>query len=290
MIQSTSATQPAVPSPSEGTNLLQATKEIHRAVQWIPRVATAYIAAREDESHMTMAWDKREKFFYGQTFSDYPLRLGFQPGSFSWLLMDDKLNILDKVSGLGISDETVWGWLQKNLLDRQIAVDPLSYHLSYSLPYDSTMATKYSVEKMAALEQFAELRTAAVLVTKAALIFSRPSQFYDEICTWPQNFNTSSTINLLMNGQNHSDITVETGLAIADQMVDEHYLYVCYRNGKAVFNPYELPSLPSGGYWLSKNGWTGAVLPFSKLGEYNMLQLDRGVLFLIGAIETLIYS
>ncbi|MDZ7659025.1 hypothetical protein [Fodinibius sp.] len=287
MIQSTLAIKSTVPFLEEGVKINQATKEIHRAVQWIAQVAEAFVATCENDSHTTMAWNKKEEFFYGQTFSEYPLRLGFCPGDFSWLLMDDKLNNLSKLSGSGISDETVWGWLQKHLLERGISTDSLSYDLAYSLPYDIKMATKYSVNNKAALEKFSKLRTAGILIIKAALLFSRPNRLYDKVCTWPYDLDTCSAINVFLNGHKHSDTKIKVGLAIANDMINEHYLYVSYWNKKAVFNSSELPNLPSGGYWLCKDGWCGAVLPVSNLYNGDSLELDKGVLFMIAAIETL---
>jgi hypothetical protein len=184
-----------------------------------------------------------------------------------------------------MSDEDVWSWLQQNFLQRGIPTDNLHYEVPHSLPDNHGITSIYTVADKQTLPLFSQLRSLGVRMVKAALLFSRPQTMKKDIYTWSHNFDSCSNIPL---SQKHKEKSIGVGMARQDGRIGEYYLYVRNWAKHAVFNSNALPGLPSGGYWLSKDGWNGAVLPFSKLGKDNGLQLDKGVVFLIGAIETLV--
>jgi len=262
----------------------RATEQVHKAVQWIGRVENAYHIQNSYDSPLRIYWDSQEAYFYGNTIKKQAIRIGFRPEDFRWLLLDKEGAVIDTLSGLGRSDEDVWAWLQRSFIQRGIPTDNLHYEMQYSLPYSHSITKTYTVTDRQALARFSSLRTLGIRMTKAALLFSRPQTMRENIYTWLHNFDSCSNISLF---QKDEEKNIGVGMALPDSSIGEYYLYVRNWARHAVFNPNALPGLPSGGYWLSKDDWNGAVLPFSKLGEDNVLQLDKGVLFLIGAIETL---
>ena len=263
----------------------EATREIHKAVQWIGRVENAYNLQNSYDGSPKMHWDSQEGYFYGNTLEKKPIKIGFRPEEFQWLLLEKEGAVIDTLSGLGRSDEDMWAWLQRNLIQREIPTDNLRYDLKYSLAYDHGITSIYTISDKQALALFPQLRSLGIRMIKAALLFSRPRTMREDINTWLHNFDSCSNIPLYQKDEKKN---IGVGMAQQDGRIGEYYLYVRNWAKQAVFNSNALPGLPSGGYWLSNDGWNAAVLPFSKLIEDNKLQLDRGVLFLIGAIETLI--
>jgi len=263
----------------------EVTREIHKAVQWICRVEKAYNLQNGYDGPLKMYWDSQEGYFYGNTIAKQSIRIGFKPEEFQWLLLEEEGAVIGTLSGLGKSDEDVWAWLQRNLIQRGIPTHNLRYELNYSLGYNHGITSIYTVTDKQILHIFSQLRSFGIRMIKAALLFSRPRTIREDIYTWHHNLDSCSNIPLYQKDEKEN---IGVGMAQQDGRISEYYLYVRNWTKHAVFNPKALPVLPSGGYWLSKDGWNGAVLPFSKLIEDDTLQLDRGVLFLIGAIETLV--
>lgn len=283
-------TKPDIKSLLQTENLAwetinQATQEIHKAVQWIGRVENASLLKKYSDRTTKLHWHSRGKYFYGDIINEQAIRIGFKPEGFQWLLLEGGGVIIDTLSGLGKSDEVVRDWLQENLIQQSVSKTKLQYELPYSLPYAHDISSIYSVPDNQSLTTFSRLRSLGIRITKAALLYARPRTLKEEIFTWLHDF--ESCVNIpLYNTDEHRSIGV--GMATGNSMISEHYLYVRNWAKNAVFNSRILPSLPSDGYWLSKDGWNGAVLPFSKLMQDHSLQLELGVLFIIGAIETLV--
>jgi len=263
----------------------QTTREIHKAVQWIGRIENAYNLENSYDSPPKIYWDSQRAYFYGNAIKKQGIRIGFSPEEFRWLLLEEEGAVIDKLSGLGRSDEDVWAWLQRNLIQRGVATDNLRYDLQYSLPYNHVITSTYSIRDKQSLSLFSQLRSLGIRMIKAALLFSRPQTMREDIYTWLHNFDSCSNIPLY---QKDEERNIGVGMTSPHGGTGEYYLYVRNWTKQAVFNSNALPGLPSGGYWLSKDDWNGAVLSFSKLEGNNALQLDEGVLFLIGAIETLV--
>jgi len=265
----------------------RATEQVHKAVQWIARLGKAYVPSQADDSHINMGWNSEEEYFYGHWFADYSLRLAFRPNDFAWLILDENFTINDSLGGWGRTDEDVWEWLQISLNKRGVDADLLQYDLHYNLPYEHDLKTVYGIVDEAVLNAFSRLRTLGNLMTKAALLFANPGNIQGGIRTWPHHFDAGCSIPLAMDNKEEVLRSLGVGMAIHDQMINQYYLYVSSWTKNSVFNYHELPDLPSGGYWVSSEGWNGAVLPFDKLREPQSFLLDKGVLFLIAAIETI---
>ena len=286
MIETKPETKESInPGNIEWEAINQATREIHKAVQWIGRIENAYNIGNSYDGPPRMHWDSQEAYFYGNGIPKKGIKIGFRPEEFRWLLLEKEGAIIDTLSGLGKSDEVVWAWLQRNLIQRGLPTDNLDYEVQYSLPYNHGITSTYSVRDKQTLSLFSQLRSMSIRMIKAALLFSRPQTMREDIYTWLHNFDSCSNVHLYQKDEKKN---IGVGMASPDGSTGEYYLYVRNWAKQAVFNSSALPGLPSGGYWLSKDGWNGAVLSFSKLEENNDLQLDKGVLFLIGAIETLV--
>jgi hypothetical protein len=260
------------------------TVNIHKAVQWIARVANAYELSVGNDKHGTIRWNSEQKYFYGRPFSELALRLAFRPTDFSWLIMDEHCNVLDLLKGIGVSDEKVWGWLQKNLIERRIDTNKLHYDLPYILPYAHHISSIYSGAAIKTRSFFAKIHTTANYILESALTFTGLKTKAEGLYIWPNEMDVSNFIPIENTGDNKVN-AIEIGMATRDHIISEHYLYIKYEAPDVIFNHQKLPDLPSAGYWLNIDDWSGAVLPMSNLRDNDYFQLEKGILFIIAAIE-----
>lgn len=274
--------------PLNRTNIKQATEEIHKAVQWLVRVGNAYITSNTNNATNNIHWNDGQEYFYSLSFTDTALRLAFRPKDFTWLILNNTLAPVDSFAGLHRSDEQVWGWLQHNLLAMGIDTQKLQYDLPYELPYDHSITSVYSVNDKESLAIFSKLRTAGIRIIKAALIFSGLLEKAQKIKTWPHHLDVCSYIPLEFETQETPSNSISIGMAIHDRTIHEQYLYISYQSPRPKLKTDNLPQLPFGGYWLTKNGWNAAVLPISRITQDTSVQLDKGVLFTIGTAEVLV--
>jgi len=263
------------------------TVNIHKAVQWIARVANAYESPVGNDKHGTIRWNSKQNYFYGHPFSALALRLAFRPVDFSWLIMDKHCNVMSLLKGIGVSDEKVWGWLQKNLIERGIDTNKLHYDLPYILPYTHHISSIYSGATIETRSFFTEIQTIANYTLEAAVTFTGLKSKSEGLYIWPHEMDISNFIPLENTGDNKAD-AIEVGMATSDHIINEHYLYIKYEAPDVIFNHQKLPDLPLGGYWLNTDGWSGAVLPISKLMNNDGFKLEEGILFIIAAIESFI--
>lgn len=272
-----------------GPKIKKATEQIHKAVQWIARVGNAYGDVKGNDRRINMDWNYREKYFYGYPFANHTLRLAFRPSNFTWQLLKDDFTVIDTFCGWNRTDEDVWEWLRINLAKRAINTDLLHYGVPYDLPYEFDMGKRavYSQIDDVTLSAFLKLRTLGMFMIQSALLFSGFSEWEDNIRTCPIHLDTGCSIPVKPGKKKGASQTVSLGLAIPDQMVNQYHLYVSSGINNSVLNHNELPDLPAGGYWVSQEGWNGAVLPMNKLMEQHAVLPDKGILFMIAAIETL---
>ena len=226
----------------------EARLQAHHAIQWLARVARAYVPPQPDDSHTSMDWDGDVGGFTTHPFKDR-----------AWL----SLNIIDLTLVLrggegnahvqpfsldGRTNAQVHQWLCEQLdtlgLDAHALDMPLPYEMpvhavSQGAPYDLAGLTDV-LAQLAAWFNNAGLSLGSI--QRQMIERGRAAS---PVRCWPHHFDLGISIMLPARNADKTGY-VGAGLSPGDQYYDEPYFYVSIYPEP---DPRVLPTLPMLGHW-----------------------------------------
>ena len=226
----------------------EARLQAHHAIQWLARVARAYVPPQPDDSHTSMDWDGDVGSFTTYPFKDR-----------AWL----SLNIIDLTLVLrggegnthvqpfsldGRTNAQVHQWLSEQLdtlgLDAHAIDMPLPYEMplhavSQGAPYDLAGLTDV-LAQLAAWFNNAGLSLGSI--QRQMIERGRAAS---PVRCWPHHFDLATLITLPARNADKTGY-VGAGLSPGDEYYDEPYFYVSIYPEP---DPRVLPTLPMLGHW-----------------------------------------
>jgi hypothetical protein len=226
--------------------LKEARLQAHHALQWLARMARAYVPARPDDAHTNLGWGEG-------AFTTHALRDGAQ---LRLTIADLTLAIVEQGRATssfplgGRSDADVRRWLGEVVTARGLDARALDRPLPYELPAHAAAGRP---EALAELARWFD-RGASALETARVRLLARGIGAPELRC-WPHHFDLDSLVSF------GAGRTAGFGFEPGDDYYDEPYFYVSLYPAPDVA---KLPPLPSIAHWHSHH-FTAAIATASTI-------------------------
>lgn len=250
---------------------------LHRAVQYIAAAGIGHATQEADDGHTTCTWEAETGCMVGVPLGKANgIRFALSIPQYAMQCLSPEGMVADSLPLLGAEHEEITAWFQRMIKSNTPLAPDYRYRFHYDLPCH-TDRSSFPVPDATELQHHVELRTFAHEALQRVLV---PHEDTEAIRIWPHHFDSGSLITLarLPNGTPLS--TIGLGLAIPDDMIGSHYLYVSPWHADGTADTTDLPEL-SEGRWSTKE-WKGAVLDAEDLDQ------DRAVRFFKEASEALL--
>jgi hypothetical protein len=263
-----------VPHPDLGASLIDARLQFHHAAQFATALGISYLTPQADDSHTNLGWDARLGALRSRAASGLrgPVSIAVQPADLTLHVMRDGSTAATlPLHGRTISAAT--DDIRAALAD--YGLDGARYTLQrhFEIP-------RHAVDDGAPFDTsrgqaFAEVAAWYELASATLEAIAAATPGASEVRTWPHHFDIATLV-AVAPGR-----TTGAGMSPGDQSYGEPYFYV---------NAYPAPTvdrltiiLEGGGHWHT-SGWTGAVLPGSRLTSDVAGQPDQVRAFLDSAL------
>jgi len=246
--------------PLEGVDLRQlvgARLQAHYAIQWLARIARAYIPPQPDDGHTSLLWDRKLDAFVTQ-----PLKTRIY---FSVRIPDLVLTLHDVSSSLeiirlaGHSDLEVREWLGKELSARGFDADALDTPSPYELPAHAIAEeAKYDIappQEDALAQLTAWFANAELLLSEQRRRTCERGLAASPVRCWPHHFDIAA-LTTLPGRDTGANSYIGSGLSPGDKYYEGPYFYVSVSPDP---NPALLPKFTAVGHWHTYE-FTAAVL------------------------------
>ena len=265
--------------------LSEARLQAHYAVQWLARVARAYVPPQPDDGHTSLNWDRVLDGFVTHPLKG-GMRLSLQVTNLSLALGEgDGTAIVESIFLNGRSNSQVRQWLGDKLSKSNRDARALDAPSPYEIPAHAiAQGSQYDViGSAAALTELAVWFSNAELLLnciQGQLIGRKLAA--SPVCCWPHHFDLATLTTLPKRG---SDVIgyVGVGFSPGDNYYDEPYFYVSVYPKP---DPTMLPTLPMFGHWHTHE-FVAAVLPTHRILETKDQESDTAE-FLQGAIKSVL--
>ncbi|MEM8509482.1 MAG: hypothetical protein AAF717_16745 [Bacteroidota bacterium] len=244
--------------------------QVHLAAQYLATASKSFLEHRADDSHTNLGYNTGERRLETWELDQNGTQLAFSFPDFSLQWLGD---ITTALSLDGKSHAEIVDWLLKTAEHHKLN-GTYSYDLHYELPYPVEDHFKFQVSDPKGLDQLAGLRTLAHEVLASFLKKSYPNA---NIRIWPHHLDTGAFLAL-----KNSDNAIGLGMAIPDNLVNEHYFYISGYSGNDSVAPTGFSPLTQG-EWRNE-GFKGAILPASNC------TIPRGVAFFQEALKAYLTS
>ncbi|MGO8923048.1 MAG: DUF5996 family protein [Xanthobacteraceae bacterium] len=242
--------------------MVEARLQAHYAVQWLARIARAYIPPQPDDGHTSLLWERARDALMTQ-----PLKTRIY---FSVRIPDLVLALHDGSSPLKIihladhSDLEIRESLGKKLSAQGFDADALDAPSPYELPpHAIAHGAKYDAVRSQedVLAEFAAwFGNAKLLLSDLQRKMSERRLTASPARCWPHHFDISTLITLPVRDSDAIGY-IGAGLSPGDEYYEAPYFYVSVSPEPA---PALLPQLPGGGHWHTEE-FTAAVLTWDEV-------------------------
>jgi hypothetical protein len=243
-------------NPQVATELSDARRQLHHAVQLATAAGISYLPAALDDSHTNLEWlDVSGMLASNVIPSTKPFRVAVRAADLTLALLDVDDRTLAMTALTGRTIENAAAWLRDRL--REIGTDPTRYTLRrhYEIP-DHPVAggAPFDTSNASAFAQLAAWYSIAVDALESV---RKSASKASEARCWPHHLDIAVLIDV---GDGR---TIGVGMEPGDVYYDEPYFYVNLHPRPAA---PPTTSLAGHGTWHTHE-WIGAVLPVSRLRE-----------------------
>lgn len=243
--------------------LSYATAMVHRAAQFIAMTGKHFLPHEADDSHTNLSWIGHGGYLAGHPIPTHrPIRAAIQPLTLTLALLDEVNQPIEVLLGVGKTKEELIGQWKEMLAAQGLEADRFALDLHYDIPaFETDEGAPFQIVDKQAFQAFTHLRQAGYLVTAwIATLYAESSP----VATWPHHFDVGGLMVLSQSEQGEPTRTIGYGMAINDELVPEHYLYVTHWQAAGRIEYGALPHLPMKGYW-HQGDQVLAILPMSSL-------------------------
>ncbi|WP_432410875.1 hypothetical protein [Rasiella sp. SM2506] len=243
-------------------------KQMHLAAQYLAAAGISFLEKKPDDSHTNLGFSTENGCLYTHTLSENgdKLCLDYERFSLEWRSNQGTTSFrLD-----GATHKEVIKWISDT--SQTFLNKKYEYKLHYELPYKIDDTFTYKLLNVGNLIELMHLRILAQFVLKK---IDTLYNLNSSIRIWPHHFDTG-----IYSAIPTTEISIGLGLAIADTVSKDPYLYLSGYKNNSIIDPSGLAKL-SAGEWKS-DGFTGAILTTNDISE------SEGVAFFQEAIDKLI--
>jgi hypothetical protein len=231
--------------------------QAHWAAQPLAAFAHAVVPPRADDSHTSLEWLPRDGLFRGQPTAD-GRRVALDLAGRCLLHLDPEGNTRDRLPLAGQTLDAALAWLGERYGSRLVRPD-------YDMPeHPVASGAAFAPPDPGAAEELARWYGNALALAEAV---RREHPGASAVRCWPHHFDLATLITLKPGGER----TIGVGLSPGDPGREEPYFYVTPWPPQSAEG---LPSLDGDGLWHTE-GWVGAVLPASRIGDDAPGQVER---------------
>jgi hypothetical protein len=242
------------------SDLNQAQKMVHQAVQFISMVGRQIIEQEEDDSNSSMQWLPEQNMLAGQ-FVNGIIRVGFSYDDFSLNILNSSGEAVRSKDLDGLSMKAVFSWLKMELIMNGALAQDLELKLHYKIPpHPVNRGEEFRKPASDLLKELCNHRNNAHAALQA---YGEDCEFAGPVLTWPHHFDTGVYIPIEKDEQGNPFRAFSMGYAIADDLMDEAYFYVTQWVEKGKLNYASKPEL-NHGTW-HPGGLAGAALAVSEI-------------------------
>lgn len=240
------------PSPLD---LVQASQELHWAVQFLASAGQTFAEPQSDDSHRATRWDATRRAFVSAPFAGaYPFRVGIRPEDLSLLLLDRTDEPLGALPLAGATRNEGYEWLSLGLATYMGTAPPVIERPEFEMPPHALgQGGRFSSDLNREFGALARLYDgAAALLETIAGGWDRAAP----VRCWPHHFDIATLLEVSHDAEGAPTKTIGVGLAPAASPYATWYWYVTpwpYPDAQ------KLPALSGPGVWHTE-GWVGAVL------------------------------
>ncbi|NQW36088.1 MAG: hypothetical protein HQ471_03690 [Flavobacteriales bacterium] len=211
-----------------------------------------------DSGNISMEYEPETQTILGQYLNNR-LRIGLQLTNLEIKFLDQNQKPIKTIELNGKTFEQGYGELRFVLASMGIDTLKLKTEQPYTLPSDSLVSGKFSVQNRKQLQIAADLRHNADIIISE---YSSYIKDLEPVRIWPHHFDSGTYFSSARNKLGEVSGTIGLGWAIPDTMVDEPYFYLSFWSKEKIndFNPDPLPF----GKWMLPN-WNGAVLKHNQI-------------------------
>ena len=251
----------------------------HWAAQVVAAVGDALVPAESDDSHTSMEWDDGRGLLLGGPIPGGGVRVGLSLAGLELVVLDGRQAERQRIpleertltAALDLVTEVLAGLLghpverRPELRTYDMPAHPVGQGVPFAAP---------DRQGLAELARWYGNAAALMETVSDATPLASP------VRCWPHHFDITTLLTLDPEEAGDDRRYIGFGLSPGDASYGEPYFYV---------NPWpypgdgELPELAGGGFW-HREGWTGAVLPASRLTPDGAAQGERVVAWLRSAL------
>ena len=243
---------------------------MYLAAQYLAAAGISFLEKKADDSHTNLEFVTGNASLNSRPLNKAGeiLSLNFERFTLEW-----KRNGSNRAFKLdGNTHGLILQWIREQA-GKSGMMQHYNYDFHYDLPYKITDDFTFKLLDANRLSELTHLRILAQLVLEK---FLSTNELNSEIRVWPHHFDTGIYTQL----DACPNTSIGAGLAIPDNVVNEHYFYLSGYNDNAAISTKDLKAL-SNGHW-HNNGFTGAVLPAKGA------TLQTGLDFLEEALDILV--
>jgi hypothetical protein len=245
-------------------DLVDASQELHWAVQFLASAGQTFAEPQSDDSHRATQWDATRRAFVSAPFAGaYPFRVGIRPEDLSLLLLDRTAEPLGTLPLAGVTRNEGYEWLSLGLATYMGTAPPVIERPEFEMPpHGLGQGGKFSSDLGREFHALAGLydHAAALLETIA-----EGSHGAGPVRCWPHHFDIATLLEVAHDADGTATKTIGVGLAPATPPFATWYWYV---TPWPYPDAHELPALESPGVWHTE-GWVGAVLTGEAISKFD---------------------
>lgn len=234
--------------------LIQTDIVFHRAAQFLALTGIALLEKKEDDSHTNLGWNTERKRLEGRWFEGQAgeFRLTFDPIDYELRWENRNRTTVDRFGLQKAEVKDIEAWWRQGCLaigGKDVSRIGLHYDLPTSKEYKSSTFPELNAQSVIDWIQWRS--RGERVISSLDRLFNSPI----EPRIWPHHFDTG-----IFGPAGDSIISLGAGVAMADHMINEPYIYIYGWKGDSQLPISEVQS--GIGEW--KTGkWNGYVIPYS---------------------------
>lgn len=247
---------------TEKEQLNEATKQLHYAAQFPAIFGHNLLSEASDDSQSSLHWLPNIRALSSQEVNlKRRVRMALAYDAFELILINENENTLGvfPLSGQNLTTAISFVSTQARELGlKGKEIEPIEH---FELPdHPLKQGAPFQMVSPAVHQELARYRRNATLLLQA---IAGEYEYASAVATWPHHFDTASLLTVKFDDQSNAEKTIGMGMAIPDNLCDEHYFYVNHWVKDSGDISYDtLPNLPGDGQWKTGD-WNGAILPLS---------------------------
>lgn len=252
-------------------DIAQAREQSHQAIQNVAAVGRSFLSESKNDENANLEWDPKLQRLVGRWVEtdDITFRSSISISEMTVYLVNRDFETISSFALQDKKQTDIMVWLEHQLGELGFESSKINLAYPYKIPeYPTAKGEPFHVTNMVACRELSRLyNNTSLLVQKHAV----REENHTSVKCWPHHFDIAGQVILQDTGDPATSRSIGIGMSPGDKYYNEPYFYVSSW-------PYPTKNLPnideSLGHWHTDD-WVGAVLPVSKLSNFELIQEQR---------------